>query len=147
MKKSIKTIIFIIVSVILACYVFGFVMTFGHQREPQINMPPELGELEAQLHKETGSGISTFFKPITSAEIKNCQAKQKLYLFIANDSIKSSDFGIEGYLANVAQRANEILRNQECIDSLVIYLSVNDHGKEGVIEKRLSVPVLKNLRN
>ncbi len=142
MKKSVKIIILIIASLILTWYVFGFIMTFGHQREPLISVPHELKILEEEIRKETKDG-GAFFLPITKQSYNACNAKLQLYLFMYNDSIISSKNGVDGYLSQLSEKVNTELKDKKCIDSLIIRLSIKnkvDH-KGKLIRKFIAFPI------
>jgi hypothetical protein len=131
MKKKVIKIILIVLAQILIIAVgfviYGSIMTLGNSRMPIIEVPQELKELENILQKETKGG-DAHFNLIPKYEIEKCEANLDLNMYVNNDSITQSKELLDAYINSVNARVNKILKDKECIDSLII--DVSSHYSE-----------------
>lgn len=128
MRKTIITIISIIIIVVIGFYIYAIIMAKASQKMPIVSISKELKELEKKILTETKGG-SVYIYPIPKHELENCNTSLNIDLSIRDDSISESKELLDNYINSVRNRVNDRLIDKECIDSLIIDVS-SFHSKE-----------------
>lgn len=130
MKKTIITIISIIIIVLIGFYIYAIIMAKASQKMPVVSISKELKELEKKILIETQGG-SVYIYPIPKHELEDCNTSLNIDLSIRNDSISQSKESLDNYINSVRNRVNNKLIDKKCIDSLIIDVS-SFHSKETI---------------
>lgn len=122
MKLQKKILIFlgICLSVYLIYIMVLLASVFGRQRMPTVKVPEELIQLKKEIENDR---IKITFYNISEIALEECNAKQRVTLRVAEDSITKSKETLDNYINSINKAVNERLINKKCIDSLVIIVS------------------------
>lgn len=142
MKKTIITIVGLIIIIIIGFYIYAIIMAKASQKMPEIETPKELRKLEFEIQEETHSGVGTFFNSIPKYEMESCNAILYLHVHLENDSLTQSKKIMNNYIISISERVNKEIIDKKCMDSLIVITKYYDRDKKRV-ENRFSFPISK----